>query len=941
MPYYLAEIRLNKTSKNVRSERKMRKRLIKHLVIILMVCALIFTPIIIVSVAVGSDQSEVITDLDNLCEDIEKLPDEAFNKTGPVKGRRGALCNKISAVINQIEAGARESAVNKLVNDIENTIENWINDPWKSELISKVESIIEKIVDTEPPVIVDVWREPETPAYNETVTVEANVTDEGSGVESVILSYSIDTDWINITMSLVEELHVGEIPAFPYDTIVYYKIYAYDKAGNSATAGPDSYTVIDPYPPMIGVPTWDPEEPFADEEVNVFVSVSEPANASGIKNVTLWYGTDGDLQSKEMTETTPGNWTVTIPRQSAGVNVTFYIESYDNLGNSDSTLMYDYTVKARPPGLPPVATFTYSPLTPFTGETVTFNATASYDPDGIIVSYEWDFGDFTTGTGNITTHFYVDDGTYTVTLEVTDNDGLYTVFPATVTVLNRLPVVIFTENTTTVLTDEVIHFDASDSSDPDGSIVSYFWNFGDGTNMSGVVVDHAYADDGIYLVTLTVTDNDDASASATVTKTVLNRPPFAIFTESAEIVLTGEVIYFDASGSFDPDGYIVSYFWDFGDGITNATGVTVEHSYAGREIYTVTLTVTDDDGATSSSNATKTARNRPPVADFTASAETVDTGENIDFNATDSYDPDGAIVSYFWNFGDDTNATGVTATHSYVDDGTYIVTLTVTDDEGATDSANATNMVGNRPPVALFIESSEKVLTGNTIIFDAGDSYDPDGTIASYSWNFGDGTGTTGATVEHAYENDGVYTVTLTVTDDDGATASTNVTKTVLNRAPVASFTENATTVNIGEAIHFNASESYDPDGSIVSYFWDFGDNTTEIYKVENLTAIATHIYTEAGNYTVTLTVTDDDGAFSSLSAEKVVEARLGLPWALFAAVGLGIAALAATAIYLWYRRRRRKQAAASPSKSQTKPLVTLYVPAGILAGYEEDRRSE
>jgi len=854
MPYYLAEIRLNKTSKNVRSEKKMGKRLIKHLVPILMVCVLILAPIMIVSVAIGSDQSEIITDLEKLCEDIEKLPDEAFNKTEQVKGRRGALCNKISAVINQIEAGARESAVNKLINDIENTIGNWINDPWKSELIDKVEDIIEKIVDKEPPVIVKVRREPETPAYNETVTVEANITDEGSGVETVILSYSINMiNWVNKTMSSSGDLHVGVIPAFPYDTIVYYKIYAYDKAGNPASTGLYSYTVIDPYPPMIGVPTWDPEEPFADEEVNVFVSASEPANASGIKNVTLWYGTDGELRSKEMTETTPGNWTAIIPGQSAGVNVSFYIESYDNVGNSTRTLTYDYTVKIHPPA--PVATFTYSPLTPFTGETVTFNATSSYDLDGTIVSYVWDFGDFTNGTGNVTTHIYVDNGTYTVTLKVTDNDGL----------------------------------------------------------------------------------SDITSADIIV----LNRPPVAIFTESAEIMLTDEVIYFDASGSFDLDGYIVSYFWDFGDGTAGATGVTGEYSYARRGIYTVTLTVTDDDGATASSNANKTARNRPPVADFTESAETVDTGEDIHFNATVSYDPDGDIVSYFWDFGDGNNATGVTATHSYVDNGTYIVTLAVTDDEGATDSANATKMVRNRPPVARFIESSEKVLTGNTIIFNAGDSDDPDGTIASYSWNFGDETSAKGVVVRHAYKDDGVYTVTLTVTDDDGATASTDATKTVSNRPPVASFTENATTVNTGEAIQFNASKSYDRDGSVVSYFWDFGDNTTEIYKGENLTAIATHSYAEAGNYTVTLTVTDDDGASSSRSAEKVVKALLGLPWALFAAVGLGIAALAATAIYLWYRRRRRKKAAASSSKSQTKPLITLYVPAGILAGYEEDRRSE
>jgi len=159
-------------------------------------------------------------------------------------------------------------------------------------------------------------------------------------------------------------------------------------------------------------------------------------------------------------------------------------------------------------------------------------------------------------------------------------------------------------------------------------------------------------------------------------------PPVALFTENATIVLTGEAIAFNASASYDPDGFIVSYFWDFGDG-NNATGVITAHSYADDGNYTVTLTVTDDDGASNSTSATKTVLNRPPVAIFTESAETVDVGETISFNASSSSDPDGFIVSYFWDFGDGTNASGVTTNHSYSAAGNYTVTLTVTDDDGA------------------------------------------------------------------------------------------------------------------------------------------------------------------------------------------------------------------------------------------------------------------
>ena len=370
----------------------------------------------------------------------------------------------------------------------------------------------------------------------------------------------------------------------------------------------------------------------------------------------------------------------------------------------DCTLLHTW-------GAAPIANFSYTPEYPYTDETVTFNASESYDPDGSIVSYFWDFGDGTNGTGEIITHSYADNGTYTVVLTVTDNDGLFDTISADVTVLNRPPVAIFTESTETAYVGETITFNASDSYDPDGSIATYFWDFGDGTNTTGVIVEHAYSANGTYIVTLTVIDDNGASGATSSTKTILrNEPPIAIFTESAETVYTDEIIYFNASDSYDSDGYIVSYFWDFGDD-TNATGVTVNHAYVDDGVYTVTLTVTDDRGATSSTSATKTVLNRHPTASFTESAETVYTGEIVTFNASDSYDPDGTIVNYFWDFGDDTNVTGILVTHAYADNGTYIVTLTVTDDDGATASANATKTVLNSPPVASFTESAETVYT--------------------------------------------------------------------------------------------------------------------------------------------------------------------------------------------------------------------------------------
>jgi PKD repeat protein len=490
---------------------------------------------------------------------------------------------------------------------------------------------------------------------------------------------------------------------------------------------------------------------------------------------------------------------------------------------------------------------------------------------------------------------------------------------------NDPPVANFTESADTVYIDEVIDFDASESYDPDGSILSYFWDFGDGITRNGVLVQHSYSQDGKYVVTLTVTDSEGAANATSATKTVQEQPslppnqvPVASFTESGETVYVEESINFDASGSYDPDGSIVSYSWDFGDG-TTATGVTVSNAYIYAGSYTVTLTVTDNRGATNTASVVKTVLAEPvlnhkPVASFTESDEIVYIDDVISFNAANSYDPDGTIVSYHWDFGDGITGTGLSVSHSYSESGTYVITLTVTDDDGVTNTATAAKGVlvrtvnpQNHKPVASFTESAETVYTGESIFFDGSGSIDPDGDVISYLWNFGDGNTAVGVETDHKYGDDGTYIVTFTVIDNDGATDSTTSAKNVLNRPPITSFTGNATKVTIGEAIQFDASHSNDPDGIIVSYFWDFGDKT-------NATGVTlTHTYEEGGNYTIILTVTDDDGSSALENASMIVKAEEKLDGALFlsfiGAIGLGVTAFTITLLYgLVIRRKRRRR---------------------------------
>ncbi|MFC8192420.1 PKD domain-containing protein [Cellulomonas sp. NPDC057328] len=173
--------------------------------------------------------------------------------------------------------------------------------------------------------------------------------------------------------------------------------------------------------------------------------------------------------------------------------------------------------------------------------------------------------------------------------------------------------------------------------------------------------------------------------------------------------------------------------------------------------------------------ATTTA-NRFPTAAFTTTA----TDLRLDVDGSGSTDVDGTVTAWAWDFGDGTTGTGPTATRTYTAAGTYTVRLTVTDDRGDTGTAEQTVTVTappppNQAPTAAFTPT----LTGADLVVDGSASADPDGTLVSHAWEFGDGGTATGATATHTYAGPGTYPVRLTVTDDDGATATTERSVTV------------------------------------------------------------------------------------------------------------------------------------------------------------------
>jgi PKD repeat protein len=279
-------------------------------------------------------------------------------------------------------------------------------------------------------------------------------------------------------------------------------------------------------------------------------------------------------------------------------------------------------------------------------------------------------------------------------------------------------------------------------------------------------------------------------------------------------------IAFDGSGSRDPDvgGSIFTYRWDFGDGHTGV-GVRPSHTYAVSGPYAIVLTVTDNCAAASSCSTVAVVQptnNLPPICDAGGPYSGV-VGVRVNFDGRGSSDPDGFITSYQWDFGDGGTGTGPTPSHTYVVPSVYTVTLRVTDNRQA--SSVCTDLVtitGNTPPSC----DPGGPYSGNTAVpvqFIGSASSDPDGTIVSYAWTFGDGGTSSLPDPTHIYQSGGIYTVSLTVTDNSGATSNCFTQATIVNNLPPVCDAGGPYVAVVAAPITFDGTGSTDPDGTIVA----------------------------------------------------------------------------------------------------------------------------
>lgn len=406
-------------------------------------------------------------------------------------------------------------------------------------------------------------------------------------------------------------------------------------------------------------------------------------------------------------------------------------------------------------------------------------------PSDPVVAWDWDFGDDRfpiRGLDPRPTHRYEDEGEFIVTLRLEDVDSTCEA-TARVTVTDIEPVIVNlrAHDADSLVEGEPVRFTAGQTSAGSAAepLISFRWDFGDGNGAEGPELRgpvHVYEEGGEYTVCLEVSDIDSTIRQC-FDIVVADLQPVARLS-GPRFAVEGEEVVYDALGSRPggADDMLTRYTWDFGDGtppvvVDDPAETRVTHVFARDGRLTVTLTVHDEDSSASATLEVFVDDVRPNAA--LSGPATLFEGEEAVFDASDSRPgaPTDAITGYAWDFGDGTRVAGadrIQVAHTWADEGSYLVRLTVTDADGSAAAAEHYVSVRNRAPTEVTIHGEARPEIGVDVQYRV--TYtDVPADVAVVSWRMGDGTVYENTTqVTHRYAATGYFTIRVTVDDRDG-----------------------------------------------------------------------------------------------------------------------------------------------------------------------------
>jgi len=528
----------------------------------------------------------------------------------------------------------------------------------------------------------------------------------------------------------------------------------------------------------------------------------------------------------------PGAYNLTLAVATAtGCSDTFYLPSAVLLGNRPTPL------------------FSADPLEVCAKLPVQFKDEST----GLIIGWQWHFGDGTSSTEQNPNHIYTDTGYFNVTLLVSQY-GCYDSLILPKYVYVKAPIANFSTglNCTDPYTYKFI--------DESIGAESWHWDFGDGSTSDIQNVKHTYASKGTYTVSLTVVNKECSNTITNTVEVIQDDISFNYQSASTDICKYDSIHFFVTP--FDSSN-IRSFLWNFGDGIQSPQlfrSSEVYHFYREAGIYNPILIVTDRNNCRDTVNKNLKLEIFGPNAAFSnISGDCL--FSTISFTDESTGDGKHAITKWIWNYGDSSKPDTLVAgpfNHTYNTKGLFNVVLKVTDNNSCYDTVTNVDAVQITQPVANFYAQDTLKCSENTIQF----TDSSDGISLLYKWDFGDGTSSTDPGPIHSYAKEGTYDIKLVLNDKYGCADSLLKSKYIQVANPVAAFTikDSSFVCPPVEIIPVNNSLHYN------SLIWDFGDGNSS----NEITPV--HYYTLANNYKFRLIVQGYGKCYDTLAKTIIVK---------------------------------------------------------------------